>query len=333
MKFATVYPFRVPKDSMQCVYCDASFKRGGVEFRQHMKKEHKVFDRRKALAYTSEDLWLKLDCTEITCRLCNISCSTLQEIAQHLNAVHCARLKLDKSLDILPYIYHEDKIQCGICLTNHLSLRQLGLHLPSHFNKFTCEVCGKSFIYITNMKKHLLMCSNKDKYACRKCKVEFDSPQERNAHIKQNEECWPYRCDYCWIRLHNPTTKRRHLAEAHNKQLSETCPECKEVFYSHTQFLKHFKTVHKNFLPCPYCNKSFAFKKSLNRHVFTHSGEKPYNCLVCDKAFGRNSHLQQHMQIHNKNKLFECSLCERKFNQRASWKTHMKSRHPDLSIT
>ncbi|KFM71028.1 Zinc finger protein 16, partial [Stegodyphus mimosarum] len=38
---------------------------------------------------------------------------------------------------------------------------------------------------------------------------------------------------------------------------------------------------------CDICGKSFRYKEYLKKHIFTHTGEKPYKCNLCSKAFAR----------------------------------------------
>uniref|UniRef100_W8CEF1 Early growth response protein 1 n=2 Tax=Ceratitis capitata TaxID=7213 RepID=W8CEF1_CERCA len=49
---------------------------------------------------------------------------------------------------------------------------------------------------------------------------------------------------------------------------------------------------------CSICHKSFRRQDELNRHLRTHSGEKPFVCTVCERRFKRSDHLKNHLKTH-----------------------------------
>lgn len=49
---------------------------------------------------------------------------------------------------------------------------------------------------------------------------------------------------------------------------------------------------------CSICSKGFKDKYSVNVHVRTHTGEKPFACSLCGKAFRQKAHLAKHYQTH-----------------------------------
>ena len=69
----------------------------------------------------------------------------------------------------------------------------------------------------------------------------------------------------------------------------------------------------KKMLPCSYCGKCFDRPSLLNRHLRTHTGERPHVCDVCEKGFSTSSSLNTHRRIHSGEKPHECAMCGKRF--------------------
>nr|XP_057937610.1 zinc finger protein 148 isoform X2 [Doryrhamphus excisus] len=76
---------------------------------------------------------------------------------------------------------------------------------------------------------------------------------------------------------------------------------------------------------CVHCNAAFRTNYHLQRHVFIHTGEKPFQCSQCDMRFIQKYLLQRHEKIHTGEKPFRCDECGMKFIQKYHMERHKRT--------
>lgn len=316
-----------------CVFCCDDFQRA-AQFRQHMENEHQTFKIEIAFAHCPEG-YVKADCTDLRCKLCNEKFAELPSIAKHIFETHGVVINFESDLGIHPFKFDNEKLLCGDCDRNFPCLRQLSKHVASHYKNFTCEGCGKSYTTNNSLQQHLRFSHTKDEQICRKCRKTFSSLEAKREHVTSSPKCWTYQCHLCSQRFITWKCKQDHLVEVHGqKKKKYSCPECGEEFHSRSAYRDHFSINHSvvNF-SCSYCGKNFSTKHHLDQHTVAHTGLKLYKCDVCSKTFPRKKNLNQHMWIHSDVKRFECVACNKKFNQKISYVTHMKNYHSGIDTS
>lgn len=66
---------------------------------------------------------------------------------------------------------------------------------------------------------------------------------------------------------------------------------------SHQQTQRKKKVRRQIPPPCQYCQRTFTRHEHLQRHLRTHTNEKPYQCQLCPKSFGRSDLLGRHSRL------------------------------------
>ncbi|XP_067910551.1 ras-responsive element-binding protein 1 isoform X5 [Heterodontus francisci] len=90
----------------------------------------------------------------------------------------------------------------------------------------------------------------------------------------------------------SPFLQSASVKEEPNKESSEE-KEKRDI-----KIVKGKKNSYSNSLQkitCPYCPRLFPWASSLQRHMLTHTGQKPYPCPKCDAFFSTKSNCERHL--------------------------------------
>ncbi|KAK4886265.1 hypothetical protein RN001_002536 [Aquatica leii] len=191
-----------------------------------------------------------------------------------------------------------------------LSARLHPMSKPEHrkehrnFKKSICSTCGVT-VMAMNLKKHILI------------------------HTEL-----PVKCKECGKTCKNSESLRGHMFT--HKGIKLECKICYKVYKHRAAFRAH-KRRHElgdvKTVPCNICAKLFYDKQVLQKHIRSHTGERPYLCKFCNKGFSSIHARNIHTRQHTNEKPYACQFCKIAFPQKVSLKTHIKSKHPTETET
>ncbi|XP_068506770.1 zinc finger protein 184-like [Syngnathus scovelli] len=75
---------------------------------------------------------------------------------------------------------------------------------------------------------------------------------------------------------------------------------------------------------CPVCNLTLPYAEKLNRHMRTHTKEKPFRCTVCSLLFSQSCHRDRHMRKQHGLRQYGCHKCGKMLASWAKLKQHRK---------
>ncbi|CAH0730888.1 unnamed protein product, partial [Brenthis ino] len=145
-------------------------------------------------------------------------------------------------------------------------------------------------------------------------------------------------CEQCGIQLRDLRLYAQHFRRAHpDKNRTKypamktpcMCEQCGRIFQS-MALLKDHMWVHtgeKRF-KCDRCEKSFTQKTNLVFHMRVHSASRPtYECPICGKHFAFFNNRRRHMFIHTGLKPYKCDTCGKSFTTSGEQRAHVEHVH------
>lgn len=277
LECSTACPFRTWGQNFNCVFCRVQ-SNDPIGLRAHMASRHANFDIQLVFSRKIRKEFLKIDITDLQCKLCFIPIDTLDELMIHLKNDHKQPLNADVQPGVLPFKLNDgSNWKCAICKIQFSDFISLKKHTSEHYQNYVCDTCGEGFITESALKAHTKI-PHDNKYTCTRCVATFITLEERNIHIKTQHTTLPYMCVYCKEKPRFATweLRKRHLMEFHNyKPGAEMyeCTTCHMTFKTRSQKYHHNVKAHRTkketeySYPCGSCSRAFASKLSLDKHI------------------------------------------------------------------
>ncbi|XP_058824829.1 zinc finger protein 665-like [Topomyia yanbarensis] len=283
------------------------------------------------------------------CEVCGKTFSLKQRLQKHF-AIHTS----------------ERPFECEICGKAFIQQGNLTLHLLTHsgLRSHKCEICGKAFLHKHHLQQHVAShiavqsneCESAETIVCEPtmqpngfgCDSELehqrtsvkivsskyeqaDNHDINNATLIDNS----YSTNFESIGSHGdlppmPESQSK-LEDPTNMSMKQPycknqlfyCDVCGKEFFQKQSLQRHIPT-HTGERPfaCEICGKVFLRRDYLTSHKLIHSSERPYKCEVCGKAFSLKQRLQQHATIHSGERPHKCEICGKAFVQQGNLTTH-----------
>eukprot|EP00088_Acartia_fossae_P024071 TRINITY_DN2504_c2_g1_i4.p1 TRINITY_DN2504_c2_g1~~TRINITY_DN2504_c2_g1_i4.p1 ORF type:complete len:580 (+),score=150.99 TRINITY_DN2504_c2_g1_i4:1-1740(+) len=239
------------------------------------------------------------DKVKMLCHLCNFKAKSHIGLERHAFEQHeanqlCTQCgHLSETFD--DYLKHDKShsFNCEVCQKNILGARNLKVHMKMHetkkedgeVNRIPCDICGH-LLRANSMYSHMLHVHSSEVHKCDVCDFTTNTKPKLNIH------------------------RRKHF-----KKLVE-CPECKKMVKDlNLHFFRSCANKKKERLPCHLCNKSFAFKDGLERHIkHIHQKIMNFHCEHCDYKTYSGFNLRIHIsKMHTKEEMEKiCQFCNQK---------------------
>ncbi|KAJ8336745.1 hypothetical protein SKAU_G00379650 [Synaphobranchus kaupii] len=248
-----------------------------------------------------------------------------------------------------------DPARCARCLAWCRSEQERELHVRCHVQGgFKCLHCGFTDQAWDNVHKHMLIQhkgledrkassdQNSSSNKCSQREAEPDSPRLQAAEAGPEDRRVPRKKRAKgWTKGGSQNGAGGGAAQGVASRGSTRargrkefcCSLCDRKFATKLSMRRHMG-IHKGEKPhqCPHCHYSTRLKASLVQHLRVHTGEKPFKCSQCPYASIDGSSLRRHARTHTQEKPHHCQHCTYSSIQKKSLDLHVRRHHTGESF-
>jgi len=199
--------------------------------------------------------------------------------------------------------------ECSECNKSfaNISLLQRHMKLHSAFKPFICNVCGARFLQKYNLNKHMIIHESTKPNKSIELKAVF--PDKNQLRYTQKSDEQDHTSNSPPIKILPKATARKSQSSSHGSNFIHTSSTPSLPIALHTASkntaIPNEKILNSEIksdgpmFPCTNCEKTFAVRAELDKHLpFHRKLEKPYSCVVCGWRFHLLNNMQRHMMTH-----------------------------------
>ncbi|NXB68650.1 ZN398 protein, partial [Struthidea cinerea] len=170
-----------------------------------------------------------------------------------------------------------------------------------------CTECGKRFRLKINLIIHQRSHAKEGPYECPVCEIGFSNKRHldlhRGIHVKDRAfgaKVWGNVHPELRIRPRRDLCGGAHRLGSGGHAGGAWLGQPKEEPDREGLSGSGIARPPNSRLKCPHCKKFLSCSMSLQRHLQTHTRDRPYCCSSCNKCFTRRNHLLRHEKIHER---------------------------------